>query len=703
MFYYQYAWSTVKKISKYLLWVVLISWVIVSFILWYFYLLSTASQTSKKGGTFVEGIFDQVSYLPYLKNDSQSIFYQDFLFRSCLNPYEKDENGIFESDLCKVYTEDNKLYTLRLLDEESTWNDWVSVTIDDIFFTYDEILRQNKWGIKSLNTWNNIIVSLEWGKVKIEFPNANLDNINFFTNYILPKHILGNASLDEYRTNFATSPVYNDCASILSQNKDINSLIFDLSKCQNTNFSYYQIKNYWSFENFSQSLMNGEKSIVDVYQSPYAFEGFTGKNILTSKLIGVFFNTDSEKVKVRLRRALGWFIHSNFYTGNYQQYLKKYDGEFLNYYVTDGENVEEFINRMNLTDSEINTQDLKDSWAKELPESISINGVDRKFIFFLQKPDWSRNLEIKFSNEFENIKITAPDGSIFTPKSYNKKDKKVTYKLTTNENLHVGSNQYTISGVIKGKTYTIASIDLYVFESLASQNTEENKWKLNVLYYSEPSSIFVAQQMRTMFKDAGILENFIFEEVFNPEELEGKLLMGSYDLYIWSVDLWSKNDVLALFSTEDVLLNPSKYRNPILTSLIKQYTKNPGTNLKGEINVVLAQDMPLILLGATFTPLQMKEGIANTVFSGYEYLYDELRRHQIYRDYSIVHNVRINPSEAFNWNNFVSFILNNIPSLPSSTPSSDFSSVDMDNNETSQNLDPFEGLIAHPEEREISE
>ena len=121
--------------------------------------------------------------------------------------------------------------------------------------------------------------------MNVEFPNPNPDNINFFSNYILPKHILGNATLDDYRTHFATAPVFNDCATILSQNKDVNSLIFDLSKCEDTNFSFYQIKNYGSFENFSQSLMNGEKSIVDVYQSPYAFEGFTGKNILTSKLI----------------------------------------------------------------------------------------------------------------------------------------------------------------------------------------------------------------------------------------------------------------------------------------------------------------------------------------------------------------------------------------------------------------------------------
>ncbi|MBO4203829.1 hypothetical protein J5893_03295 [bacterium] len=47
----------------------------------------------------------------------------------------------------------------------------------------------------------------------------------------------------------------------------------------------------------------------------------------------------------------------------------------------------------------------------------------------------------------------------------------------------------------------------------------------------------MAQQLRAIFKEAGILEYFLFEEVYNPEELEGKLLMKSYDLYIGTVDL----------------------------------------------------------------------------------------------------------------------------------------------------------------------
>jgi hypothetical protein len=61
---------------------------------------------------------------------------------------------------------------------------------------------------------------------------------------------------------------------------------------------------------------------------------------------------------------------------------------------------------------------------------MSINGVDRKFVFFMQKPGNSRDLEIKFSNEFSNIKVTSSaDGSTRSPKNYKTKDKKIVYKL----------------------------------------------------------------------------------------------------------------------------------------------------------------------------------------------------------------------------------------------------------------------------------
>ena len=77
----------------------------------------------------------------------------------------------------------------------------------------------------------------------------------------------------------------------------------------------------------------------------------------------------------------------------------------------------------------------------------------------------------------------------------------------------------------------------------------------------------------------------------------------------------------------------------------------------------------------------MKEDIATSVFNEAEYLYDELWRHQVFREYSIVHNVRIDAKEAFNWRNFVAFIFNGISNTNIKNPIPD----------------PFEGLITHSE------
>ena len=694
MWYTPYEVSVWKRVWKYLLWVVLLAWIIIGFIFGYFYLLATWSQEDKKGWTFVEWIFNEVSYLPYLKSDDQSVFYQKFLFRSCLNLYKDWDNDQWESgiydgediayaqDLCKVYTEDNQNYVLRLADESANRSDWTPVTIQDIFFTYDEIVRKNRWEIQSLNARNSVSVALEDDKVKVTFPTKNSDNVNFFTNAILPKHIVDSMSLEEYKNYFSVSPVTNWCAKIMPQTKDVNSLIFDLNECTDTNFAYYQVKNYESFEEFENFLKwKNEKAMVDAYTSINWLEWFTGQNVLTSKLLWVFFNTDSWKANIRLRRSLWWLIYHNFFTWGYEQYLKEYDWEFLNYYVSAGENVAEMINRMSLSDDEaVDANDLKDSWAQELPSSMSINGVDRKFVFFLEKPEGDKDLEIKFSNEFSNIKVKASsDWSMWGPKNYKTSDKRILYKLINWKNLKVWVNNFTVSWFIKNKTYTIASIDIYVFEKLSASKSEDNQWKLNVLYYNDPASAFAIQQMRDIFQNAWILENFVFEPVYNAEELEWKLLMWTYDIYVWTIDLWSRKDVLPLFWTEDPLLNPSRYRNPILNSLINQFYKTRDENVRSQINILLAQDMPVIFIWNTYEPIQLQEEIKDMIFSDDENgnkkeVYAYKWRYDIYSHYSIVHSVRLNTKNAFNSENFETFLVSNL--FPNNEV--DLSTVDVD-------------------------
>lgn len=672
MWYTPYEVSVWKRVWKYLLWVIFLLWIIVSFIFWYFYLLATWSQEEKKWWTFVEWIFDEVSYLPYLKTDNQSVFYQKFLFKSCLDLYNleiKTENWWkYAEGLCKVYTEDDQHYVLKMLDKSAVWSDGTPVSIEDVFFTYDEIIRKNRRDIQSLNVWNSVSVSLEDWKVKVVFPTISSDNINFFTNAILPRHIVSSMDIAMYKDYFSVSPVTNWCAKIMSQTKDVNSLIFDLNDCNDTNFAYYQVKNYESFDDFENFLKwKNKKAIVDAYSSIYGLEWFTWQNVLTSKLLWVFFNTDSWKANIRLRRSLWWLIYHNFFTGDYNNYVKEYDWDILNYYVSAWENVSELISRLTLSgdDTSVDANDLKDSWAQELPSSMSINWVDRKFVFFMEKPENSKDLEIKFSNEFSNIKIKASsDWSTWGPKNYKTSDKKVTYKLVNWQNLKVGVNNFEISWFIKNKTYTIASIDIYVFDKLSVSKSEDNQWKLGILYFNDPASVFAIQQMRNIFKGAWILENFIFEPVYNAEELEWKLLMWTYDIYVWTIDLGMRKDILPLFGTEDPLLNPSRYRNPILNSLITQYYKTHDDKVKSQINVLLAQDMPVIFIWNTYEPIQVQEKIKKTVFSDTEdenvEVYGYKWRYDIYSRYSIVHSVRLNRENALNRENFETYLISNL-------------------------------------------
>lgn len=183
---------------------------------------------------------------------------------------------------------------------------------------------------------------------------------------------------------------------------------------------------------------------------------------------------------------------------------------------------------------------------------------------------------------------------------------------------------------------------------------------MHVLYFSDPVSSFVAQQLRSLFKAAGILEYFLFEEVYNSEELEGKLLMKSYDLYIGSIDMGTKKSLLSLFLTDDVLLNPSAYKNPLLSSLIKQYSQYANTTVETQINNLLAQDMPLVLLGNKFSFLQMQAKLVDEVFSGVDFLHEEQWRNQIYTQYSLLHARRIDAKKALNFGNFVHFLLENL-------------------------------------------
>ena len=339
-----------------------------------------------------------------------------------------------------------------------------------MFFTYDQILVKNIWDIKSLAAYKEVKVEQKSDHLLVTFPTSTTDNDYFFTYYLLPSHVLVNADINKYKSIFAANPITSGCGKIAPKTSDTQSLVFDLTKCEDTNFAYYQIKNYDGFEKLSKSVVEDNNYLVDTYAYQSSLPGYQRLNVVRNQLLTLFFNTKSAKMKVRFRRAFGGLINANMYKGEYRNYLKKYTDPLLAQFVSDGSNIKEFLNRLNQPEEGAAAQDLWDSGVSALPKSLAINGVERKFVFHLAKPANNIfNLEIKFSNQFENIKVSDANKNVYTPKNYKKFDKKIVYPLEFGKNLKEGLNKYTIQGTIKGKTYTIGYIDLYLLGSTNQQ------------------------------------------------------------------------------------------------------------------------------------------------------------------------------------------------------------------------------------------
>lgn len=648
MRYRYYEKNSTKKILTYCFYITLVFWFFATIVLGYQFLIKNSQKKTTKWWTFVEAIFNQVSYLPYLKSDWQSLFYQSFLFDACINYNTLNTQGL-KGENCAITTQDYQTYYVSLTNQDKKRSDGQPRSLADVLFTYETVIKNNIWDIKALNTYKDIGLLLEWDKIKIVFPTSTTDNNFFFTYYILPKHVLEKADLERYKTIFAANPITSSCWRIAPKSKDNQSLVFDLIKCKDTNFAFYQIKNYWLFENFSKSVVESKNTLIDAYANQLTLDGYEKLNVIKSQILTLFFNTKSEKVKVRLRRALGGLINTKFYDGDYSNYLKKYQEPLLVSFFSDGSNIKEFINRLSNPEESgsIKPEDLRDSDVRPLKKSIQINGVERKFVFYTQKPENKVfDLEIKFSNQFDTIIIKDNYKNTFSPKKYKKTDKKVVYPLTLDKNLKEGLNQYTIQGTIKGKSYVIANIDLYLLSSPApvkSQQEESEKTKIKIVYYNNLESNFAIKQLRSVLTAAEILDSFLFEQISSPEELEGKLVLWDYDIILNTINIGLKKDILKILTTDDPLINPSRYSNPQLNNLFKQYTRKPqNMALTQNINQIFGQDMPFVVLGYPYDFVNVKSTILGTgdkAISGDLYEYN--RRNYLYRNTTLVQSTVI--------------------------------------------------------------
>ena len=648
--------NTLKRVLRYVFFVALIFWVLTTIYVVYQYLRASSKQTITKWWTFVEGIFDTTSFLPYLSNDWQSKFYQGFLFDKCLW-FTLDENGRpnYEDKLCHVTTRDYKTYYASI----QTWNirsDGVPFSLDDVYFTYNEILQKNILWIPYLDSYQDINVELEWDKVKVVFKNSSEDNTLFFTNYILPQHALIEPNLDMYQQSFAIEPVYNNCAKIKSQSTDQYSLIFDLSNCDNTNLGFYQIKNTISFDEFKNGIINGNGSIVDAYVWNENLKWYEVVNVESNKLVTLFFNTKSNKMTVRLRRALGGLLNHNLFDGENNEYMKKYDRDIFNYYLSTGGNIKSFVDRIDVNNS-LSKQDLIDRWVEELTGNINISEKEKAFAFYTEDSSQNFKLKLIFDKSYDKIAIQHNSGDLYYPSSYSKKNKETEYGISDKyKNLNKWLNKYIIYSIDWKDKDIIGSIDIY---NLYQKEIENGviKEQLKVLYFDNDLSNYTVWKIKQVAKKFDISDNFLYEKVKDKNELEGKLTAWEYDVFVNTIDMWLNTDISKIFSTELASINPSQYTNARLLSLLKQYNESKNkSKIVAEINRIYANDMPMVVLGREYVKLNIKEHILKKLNLQELNMYQYNRRNLIYRNLSLTENVYIDKEKAKDLRNFWRFI-----------------------------------------------
>ena len=196
-------------------------------------------------------------------------------------------------------------------------------------------------------------------------------------------------------------------------------------------------------------------------------------------------------------------------------------------------------------------------------------------------------------------------------------------------------------------------------DTVGTGGTGENKVKLTVIYYDSPLYNFVVERMQRIFENAGIADNFTFEKIATPEELQGRLIVGDYDILVSSVDMGAKKDLTKLFGTANSELNPSQYQNQKLTSLLSDYMQTQNSKELVEINTTYSKDMPFVILGKLYSKLNIKPALVDELFgSGNNFgtIDESNRRSQIYQKLKLVNTIHIDGKKIWSRSNFVKFL-----------------------------------------------
>lgn len=565
--------------------------------LWYQYIRFSSPETSNKGGTFVEAIIKPISYLPYRGNPDTNEFYQNILFPGC-------EQGL-GGNVCEISTQDDQHYTL-IIKDDVLWSDGTPFTMDDVLFSYGDIVIGNFWDQAYLSTYQDITLELDEEDVRqvsISFPSADTHNREFFKLPLLPLHVLQDQTLEEYVNRFSKSPVTLGCAR-LQASKDINSIVFKLNLCDETNINYYQIKLFASLSEL-QKTISRKDPLVSFYHANIESEAYRLLDIKDDGFMTFFFNTSSTKLTPRIQRSFAWFVNEHFWKESHASYLGQYDGLF-DYYISTWTHLADYIEEKNPHLSY--DKSLLEQWGvSALPRIFTVNRAQRRETFYLDPLEGSE-LELYFETPDPVSKLSAVSNnavrSIDTHSENENKKHKLTLSVGENQQLQEWLNTITVRGTLNGKDQEVAIFDIYYLWRTASEdNWESTINRIKIIGLDNTIENYIRVQLQELFNAHDIKDLFQFVVYDTQEELRDAIRIGDYDMLLTSIHMAWLDDIYAIISSRDTQINPSNYYNERLNTLLQ-------ANQRKEVRDIIVSDQPFFILWQSIKPYRLRKDIA---------------------------------------------------------------------------------------------
>jgi hypothetical protein len=626
----------------------------------YLYISFSSTETPWKWGTFIEATIASANYLPYSSSDDNDKFYQSLLFYGCVYPTIEWTDIVYREELCSVTTDNYQVFTVSVIPWQY-WSDGSEITLNDVYFTYKTILRDNYRNLPFLEWFRNILITpdIDERTLTVTFPSPSIDNMIFFTNFILPAHHVANIPYESYIKTFFTNPIHSTCAKLQQWVTNRQHTVFDLWACTNTLLRFYQVRTFDTQEEADEYIRNNP-TIIDLVLSDSSFPGYTPNNVILNRYLTFFFNTHEWRVNPTLRRNLAALIQ--WITTEFNDNTIYARDHYLFDAVAPSTDtawiIEYFTPPPQEAQEEILPRELP-----ALPSQLVRRTQDHEELSFVIDEDIEErtSLQLVFNESFDRISVTANQWVEYFPSSYNKVTQSALYNLSPIfRNIQQWRNTYTIRWYLWDlHTETFTFHVYYLQQPTTTRLTTPvvtPPTPLEILYYTNHTSELLIDKLRTFFEQEQISQHFSLEWFSDVHAFEWKIVSWDFDIVMRSINIGLRKDISNLFMSTTPATNPSRYTNEQLASLINRFFLANDTQrqtIKQEIDAIYINDVPVVIVWKELGTVSIREALD---FAYPERVYVLWWRRDFIDQINIFNHVSINRDTVFRLDNFFAFI-----------------------------------------------